>query len=41
VLLETGIDQSEALRALAPSGSTMSVVPDLAGLDRVVRVQLP
>ena len=41
VLLETGADQAEAIRRLAPPGATMRVVPDLAGLDRVVRVELP
>ncbi|HUF06796.1 MAG TPA: HemK/PrmC family methyltransferase [Candidatus Binatia bacterium] len=40
VLLEIGVDQVDAIRALAPDGATVSIVPDLAGLDRVVRVQL-
>jgi release factor glutamine methyltransferase len=40
VLLEIGVGQVEDIKALAPPGSTVSVVPDLAGLDRVVRVQL-
>jgi release factor glutamine methyltransferase len=41
VLLETGVDQAEAIRRLTPPGATLSVVPDLAGLDRVVCVVLP
>jgi release factor glutamine methyltransferase len=41
VLLETGIDQADAIRAMAPEGASLDVVPDLAGLERVVRVQLP
>ena len=40
VLLELGVDQVEAIRGLAPEGASVSVVPDLAGLDRVVRVRL-
>lgn len=40
-LLEIGVGQAEAVRALAPAGASVSIVPDLAGLDRVVRVQLP
>jgi release factor glutamine methyltransferase len=38
VFLELGVGQVEAVRALAPSGASVSVVPDLAGLDRVVRI---
>jgi release factor glutamine methyltransferase len=38
VLLELGVGQAEAVRALAPAGASVSVVPDLAGLDRVVRI---
>lgn len=38
VLLELGVDQVGAVRELAPGGASVSVVPDLAGLDRVVRV---
>ena len=38
VLLELGVDQVGALRAIAPSGASVSVVPDLAGLERVVRI---
>ncbi len=39
--LETGFDQAAAVHALAPPGASVTVVPDLAGLDRVVRVDLP
>ena len=38
VLLELGVDQVEAVRAMAPARASVSVVPDLAGLDRVVRI---
>ena len=38
VILELGVGQVEAVRALAPAGASVSVVPDLAGLDRVVRI---
>jgi release factor glutamine methyltransferase len=38
VLLELCVDQVEAVRALAPAGASVSVVPDLAGLERVVRI---
>ena len=41
VLLELGINQVDAIRALAPRAASVSVVPDLAGLDRVVRVKMP
>jgi len=40
VLLEIGVGQVEAISALVPSGSSVAVVPDLAGLDRVVRIGL-
>ena len=40
VLLEIGVGQGGAVAALAPSGASVSVVPDLAGLDRVLRVDL-
>jgi len=40
VLLETGVGQADAISALAPAGASVSVVPDLAGLDRVVRIGL-
>lgn len=38
VLLELGVGQVAAVRALAPAGASVEVVPDLAGLDRVVRI---
>lgn len=41
VLLELGVDQVDAIRSLAPAGASVSVVPDLAGLERVVRIGLP
>lgn len=41
LLLELGVGQLAALRMLVPEGASVSVVPDLAGLDRVVRVELP
>ena len=40
VLLEIGVGQVGAIAALAPPGSSVSVVPDLAGLDRVLRIDL-
>ncbi len=36
--LELGAGQVAAIRALAPAGASVFVVPDLAGLDRVVRI---
>ena len=39
-LLELGVCQVDAVRSLAPPGVTVTVVPDLAGLDRVVRVRM-
>jgi release factor glutamine methyltransferase len=39
-LLELGVGQVDEIRALAPPGASVTVVPDLAGLDRVVRVRL-
>ena len=41
LFLELGVDQVAAITRLAPVGASVSVVPDLAGLDRVVRVELP
>jgi release factor glutamine methyltransferase len=41
VLLELGVDQVDAIRSLAPAGASVSVVPDLANLERVVRIGLP
>ena len=40
ILLELGVNQVDAIRALVPVGSTVTVVPDLAGLDRVVRIEI-
>jgi release factor glutamine methyltransferase len=40
LLLEIGIGQAEAVGALAPSGATTSVERDLAGIERVVRIEL-
>lgn len=39
-LLELGVGQVEAVMALAPAGASVSVVADLAGLDRVVRIEM-
>ncbi len=39
-LLELGVGQVDAVTALAPAGASVCVVPDLAGLDRVVRIQM-
>ena len=41
LVLELGVDQVAAIRHLAPVGASVSVVRDLAGLDRVVRIELP
>lgn len=41
VFLEIGVGQVDAIAALAPPGWSLSVVPDLAGLDRVVRLGMP
>lgn len=41
LFLEIGVGQVKAIRSLAPAGASVSVVPDLAGLDRVVRLDLP
>ena len=41
VLLELGVDQSSTIGAMAPAGASVTVVPDLAGLDRVVRMDVP
>ena len=40
VLLEIGAGQVEGIEAMAPPGASVAVVPDLAGLDRVVRIGL-
>ena len=37
-LLELGVGQVPALREMAGPDATISVVPDLAGLDRVIRI---
>lgn len=41
ILLEIGADQAASVERLAPAGASVGVVADLAGLDRVVRVDLP
>jgi release factor glutamine methyltransferase len=41
LLLEVGIGQADAVAALAPAGASVSAERDLAGIERVVRVQLP
>ncbi|MEO7295938.1 MAG: peptide chain release factor N(5)-glutamine methyltransferase [Candidatus Limnocylindria bacterium] len=41
VLLEIGADQGDAVMTLAPAGASASLIRDLAGLDRVVRVEMP
>jgi release factor glutamine methyltransferase len=41
VLLETGVDQAGAIADLAAPGTAASIVPDLAGIDRVLRLQMP
>jgi release factor glutamine methyltransferase len=40
IILELGVDQVETIRGLSPAGASVSVVPDLTGLDRVVRIEL-
>ena len=40
VLLEIGEGQRGEVSALAPPGASVFVVPDLAGLDRVLRIDL-
>jgi release factor glutamine methyltransferase len=40
-LLEIGAGQADAVRALAPSGASVSTLTDLAGIERVVRMELP
>ena len=40
VVLEIGIGQAEAVRELAPSGSSVSTVDDLAGIARFVVIRL-
>ena len=41
LLLEIGIGQAPAIEDLAPAGAPVFVERDLAGIERVVRVQLP
>lgn len=41
ILLETGVGQAADIERIAPAGASVTVVPDLAGLDRVVRIDLP
>jgi release factor glutamine methyltransferase len=40
-LLEVGAGQSRSVRALAPRGASVTVLADLAGIERVVRIELP
>ena len=40
VLLEIGVGQAEAISRLVPPGASVVVVPDLAKLDRVLRIGL-
>ena len=40
VLLEIGVGQAPAVADLAGPSWRVSIVPDLAGLDRVVRVSV-
>jgi release factor glutamine methyltransferase len=40
-LLEIGAGQVAAVASLAPVGASISALPDLAGLDRVMRFDLP
>jgi len=39
-ILELGVGQSSAIAEIAPPGASVTIVPDLAGLDRVVRISL-
>jgi len=41
VLLEVGAGQASAVAAMAPAGASVSTLPDLAGIKRVVRLDLP
>jgi release factor glutamine methyltransferase len=40
-LTEIGVGQADAILALVPRGASISIVTDLAGLDRVLRIQMP
>ena len=39
--LEIGVGQASVVAGMAPPGAAVDVVPDLAGLDRVVRIRMP
>lgn len=41
LLLELGVGQASAIRAMAPAGAAIEVRQDLAGVERVVRFGLP
>ncbi len=41
LLLEIGVGQADDIAAMAPAGAVTAIVPDLAGLDRVVAVRMP
>ena len=41
ILLETGVGQAPAIIGLAGEGVAATIVPDLAGLDRVLRLEMP
>jgi release factor glutamine methyltransferase len=41
LLLEVGVGQADDITAMAPAGAVTTVVPDLAGLDRVLAVRMP
>lgn len=41
VLLEVGAGQAEAVGAMAPAGASVSSIEDLAGIERIVRIDLP
>jgi release factor glutamine methyltransferase len=39
-LLEIGVGQADGVRALAPEGAAVSTLADLAGIERIVRIEL-
>lgn len=39
--LEVGAGQAAAVKAMAPAGASVSTMADLAGIERVVRIDLP
>jgi release factor glutamine methyltransferase len=41
VLLEIGAGQAGDVEAAAPRGASVATMPDLAGIERVVRIELP